>query len=768
VVASPTAGHDTPATPPKPAAAAPAALATPGLPARPQWGAGIAVGDAPLLPLSQEEELEAARLCAGACRYFGEELRLDEVRTVVREALRVASIDYGVREAAEWADGFTLPRSMVDEDMAALAAHGGDFEALVRARQAELAPNRLSAARVARLHADNPERDHLFDLALGMRVPTAPDFRPNGLDDPPEELRAKYLASKGAVDKLLVATRADRLAFVFPFHVARLFPGAHFSPAGWAPKARKKSGRAVIDCSSTNNGTAPALNSDFTAKEAERLWDPIHHPTIADVARMVWEMVLRVMEEDGCTEDEAWARLVLWKTDLRAAYTLLNFRPELASLFMCRLVGGLAVVFLCGVFGWTATPHAFMCVTRALQFQLALVLLGLALIYVDDAMGVCRTAHLDRDMAAAKHEMRALLGDNACADDKDEHGRALDNIGFRVDLDARRVGISLKNLYSAFYAFFSLPIDGRVTKQAMERVASLASRYCLICRVMAPFSRPLYTSYTGRRSESATFTLNAEARLAVRLWRVVLCCAFLRHGAFSRDIKSFAPGFEGWILETDASLTGAGVIIYQRDAQGHEECMGAGAVSLEALGFGQDSSNQNTAEFIGAVVCMACALRMGRREQSVMLRGDSATALTWAAEQRFRGARVSSAAVVFTQLAAMGQLDVAGAHICAEDNWRTDTLSRRDKWESLGCSSVRGILDSWGGQYRRAPVIELDADPTIQELLALCRPAQQFDTEEQFEALWSRAANAARTLSAEAAARRLGGTAPSKGFSTLC
>jgi hypothetical protein len=78
----------------------------------------------------------------------------------------------------------------------------------------------------------------------------------------------------------------------------------------------------------------------------------------------------------------------------------------------------------------------------------------------------------------------------------------------------------------------------------MERVASLASRYCLICRMMAPFSRPLYSSYTGRRSESAIFTLGAEARLAVRLSRVVLRFAFWRHGAVSRDIKSFAPGFE--------------------------------------------------------------------------------------------------------------------------------------------------------------------------------------------------------------------------------
>jgi hypothetical protein len=72
-----------------------------------------------------------------------------------------------------------------------------------------------------------------------------------------------------------------------------------------------------------------------------------------------------------------------------------------------------------------------------------------------------------------------------------------------------------------------------------------------------------------------------------------------------------------------------------------------------------------------------------------------------------------------------------------------------DNWECLGCSPVRDVLDSWGGQYQRAPVIELDADPLIQELLALCRPTQQFDTEEQFEALWSWAGRVARALSAK-------------------
>jgi hypothetical protein len=134
------------------------------------------------------------------------------------------------------------------------------------------------------------------------------------------------------------------------------------------------------------------------------------------------------------------------------------------------------------------------------------------------------------------------------------------------------------------------------------------------------------------------------------------------------------------------------------------------------------------------------------RRQSIVLRGDSATALTWAEEQRFRGKRVSSAAIVFTQLAAAGHLDAAGAHIGAADNWRTDILSRRNTWGKLGCSSVRDIMNKWGGQYAAAPVIELDNDTRIQELLALCRPAQQFDSEDQFGELWSSAARVARAL----------------------
>jgi hypothetical protein len=685
---------------------------------------------------------------------FDEQLSTEELRRELQETLRLGSINYGVREAAEWAEDYRIPASMVAEDMAELAAFGGDFAAMVRARQLRLEPGRLNAARVEGLDDRNPEKAALRDLAAGIRVPTAASFVPNGLCEPQEELRTKYLQSRGAVDRMMIATRADGLAFVLPFEVARRVPGAHFSPAGWAPKAQKRSGRAVMDSSSNNNGLSQPLNSDAAALEAESIYGKIVHPTIDDIVRMILCMHARIMAEDGVSAEVARARMVLWKTDLRAAYTLLNFRPESAAHFMCRLAGALAIVFICGVFGWACTPHAFQVVTRALHYQLSIVLLGLALLYVDDAMGVCRARDLAHDMAAAKAQMRALLGPSACADDKDASGRALDDIGYRIDLDAWRVGVSLRNLHKAFYAFMMVSVHGDVTKPEMEVLASLGSRYCAVCRYMAPYNHALYASYKGIVSRRASYKLKPAARLAVRLWRVVLWGSLLRHGAFTRDLQSFAPVFKGLVVEFDASLQGLGFLFYLRGEDGSESCVGGGAVAITAMRFGDESAFQNTAEFIGAVVGLACALGMGRRGQSIVLRGDSVSALTWAVGRRFRSGLASNAAGAFTHIAAAGQLDALGTHLHARDNWRTDELSRRDHWGARG--SVREVLDSWGEEWEAVPVIELESDPRIAELLVLCEPAARTEPSEgplaaaaeerAFADRWARASRLARSL----------------------
>ena len=110
--------------------------------------------------------------------YMHIEVDVDVVREFVAEAYRIADTDYGVKEAAQWGDGFTIPTEAVDEDEELLDRHGGNFEALVKERQGELLSGRLNHDRINRLHEENPEIERLRDLVGGMQIPLPPGFKP--------------------------------------------------------------------------------------------------------------------------------------------------------------------------------------------------------------------------------------------------------------------------------------------------------------------------------------------------------------------------------------------------------------------------------------------------------------------------------------------------------------------------------------------------------------------------------------------------------------
>jgi hypothetical protein len=176
--------------------------------------------------------------------------------------------------------------------------------------------------------------------------------------------------------------------------------------------------------------------------------------------------------------------------------------------------------------------------------------------------------------------------------------------------------------------------------------------------------------------------------------------------------------------------------------------VGAAALSLEDFGFGDDSAWQNAAEFIGATMGLAAALALGRSDQSVEMREDSVSALTWAETERFRGWRASNAAIVFALVASAGRLDCVGSHIEAAANWRTDRLSRRDLWGARG--TLRSVMDSFGPEYAAAPVLDLGASARMRTLRDLCRPSEPAcTTEASFAAAWRQTAIAVRGLAAE-------------------
>jgi hypothetical protein len=302
----------------------------------------------------------------------------------------------------------------------------------------------------------------------------------------------------------------------------------------------------------------------------------IQHPTIEDIAKMVHDFWT---EEKKSNPKLRWEDLRLWKMDLKGAYTLLSFRSRDVGLFAMLLTGDVVYLQIVGIFGWSGTPAAFQVVTRAVLWELRHALKSRTLMYVDDIIGVCFASDLEKDLVKARHVCTDLLGSGAVADDKTEKGTRLDIIGYTVCLETERVLISRKNFMTALHGFVSTDVSKRVNLRRMQRLASLGTRYGMICRVMRPFCSALYRATWGRTDRFALFDIPNEAVIAIQSWRAMLCLVRYRETDYTRTIVSFADVTPVVLVEFDASLSGAGLIWYHRSS-GAEVAMGVGAVDL--------------------------------------------------------------------------------------------------------------------------------------------------------------------------------------------
>ena len=445
--------------------------------------------------------------------YFNMSDRTKEIRDTVRQAFEANDTEYGIQEAIRWAENFKVPREAVANDLSLFRSAGLDFDKMVQRRFRQLISRRLNRDRVAAvISADNPDRMKLLDLADGMEVPVPTGFTPNGGHGPP--LRQMYKIGHSAVNKLNHDAWDNRLAFYLPLSVARdLVKGCHLSPAHWTEKKDKASGRNILDPS---DDTIPnsALNSPDIRDRATELWGPIEHPTIVDIVKMVIDFFEEAHQEDPSI---TWKDTILWKMDLKGAYTLLSFRPDRAKLFGLEVTedtqaaeGQLAIFFLCGVFGWTGTPYAFQVVTRALIFEFSKMTKGAAKMYVDDLIGVCLRRDLVSEQAAAHSLITKLLGEGAVAEHKTEHGRRLDVIGYTIDLDSRLVTISRKNFLKTLHGYYSVDLTKPVPRRTIEKLASWGSRYSFICRFMKPFNEALTFPQRSLRLRNGRFVFGEQ------------------------------------------------------------------------------------------------------------------------------------------------------------------------------------------------------------------------------------------------------------------
>jgi hypothetical protein len=289
--------------------------------------------------------------------------RPGDLSTLIQEASDAAWNDFDKASAIAWAKDYTFRPEMLISDAGWLRAHHLDFKAMVRCSLASLTPGRLNVSRVDELRDDNTDKALKRELVGGMKVHRPEGYIPNG-NLPRTPLRAAYVAVAPAVNRMLGDLVKQKLAFNLPLVTAqRHVLDLHSCKAHWTRKEGNASGRPLGDLTFMD-GTP--LNTPETVAAAAVHYDEILHPTIEDIAAMVWQFWLKVVDKNP---DAKWTDLRLWKMDLRGAYTLICFGSDDAGLFGMLLAEDLVYLHIAGIFGWAGTPAVFQVVTRAMNWE---------------------------------------------------------------------------------------------------------------------------------------------------------------------------------------------------------------------------------------------------------------------------------------------------------------------------------------------------------------------------------------------------------------
>jgi hypothetical protein len=596
------------------------------------------------------------------------------IASLLNAAFQIADLEYGESEALEWAEEFSLPGDIISYHTNLFINNNYDIYSLISQLKDSIAGNRISEGSILEtISPDNEELNRLLLLVDGMPLFPAPEFIPNGPHRLPP-LSNSYLRLSPVVNRMLFEDFIDKgLAFVLPKSlVMSHVPEFHLSRLSWTVKHGKKKGRPILDCSAGD----PSVNSDFTKLSCDARWGVIHHPTIADFVNMImqfWEDMLLVDPNLNWSDD-----LVLWKIDLKGAYTLISFEDAAIPFMAAEMKDDSIIFFLCGVFGWSGTPASFQVITRALMIQINASIQGRVSMYVDDLLGVSLRRYLHDDIQMATSICCRLFRSDCIEASKTEYGRVISVIGYTINLDLGIVSIATKNYLRVIYGLSSLSFEEKIPIKVLQKFASWVSRYSVIATVLKPLTKNIYDSFAGFKNQYVHISLDEQMVLTLRLFRAIFLLSIAREDLFTRPLTSFKTESPQLVIEFDASLFGCGALLY--DVSNHETdevLLGSVSFSSEIWEFGDRSEFQNTAEFTAAVVGLIIAMKFCGQGTRVGFRGDSMSALRWLETGKFRSSLITKLATLFTYLCLRHRFHICeSCHIGAEDNTTADYLSR--------------------------------------------------------------------------------------------
>eukprot|EP01041_Mallomonas_annulata_P009830 gene9830-20447_t len=647
--------------------------------------------------------------------FQGSDLTVELILELLNQCVKAEDLVYNNINAVEWAEDFHFPPSVADRDWKDLEEFSFNLSALVEHRHSLVRPQRFNRDRF-NCWNDPEERDQLESLVDGMVIhhPPFPSFYPSGK---PQALRKTYRDVAPAVNRMVFDLHKKGAVLILPTDkLIRAVPDLHYSVTSWATKKGKPQGRLIMDPSFSESGVK-SLNSPQTKDLVKQAWGTIQHPTLIDLVDMILDM----------TDRYGMVDVALWKQDLSNAFGLLDVHPESARLVASSLGDNLTYLYLIGFFGWSGTPYAFDVITRTLRRRISREVEGRMTMYVDDILGCSRLANLRTDMETSANLARTLLGPNAMAADKEQWGRKLDMLGWSFDLDLGVVFIADHNFYKTFYGFFNVNTGSPVMFKDLEKLASWASRYVAIAPSMKPHVLGLYASLGSSYRGRGPVTLSEDAIQDILVWRCFLSAAWLQPRHFAREFESFRRKKVEFLVSFDASLSGLGIVIEPTIGTGKEEVIQVFPLPFDLA---NDPSYQNTVEFLAVLVATCHLVRNGRRGVGVLFKGDSRTALAWAADLSFRGTSVRKASILFAFIVSRFNIQVVDTiHIPGVDNDIPDAISRDLDVSKLG---VR-----WRESFREGSILEIDE--SVMRILTLCSPKSSLNTNVDYISFWNEA-----------------------------
>ena len=650
-------------------------------------------------------------------------ISFNEIKSLVAEAFLFCESVFTEADANTWAAGFTIPEKLIQQGITDFLKHNGNFPALARERQQLMIHDRMNQERLEAWDQSDPNLPVLKSLVSGMKVPVDLEFIPICIPPP---ARLAYTNVAPAVNKMICSLVEQGLVVLLPSALATAIPGIHYSPISWVTKSNKPQGRPVVDSSWKPEGSAK-LNTKSVKEQVKIMWGEIRHPSIGDLV----EMILVQVDRYG------WDNVVLWKMDLANAFGLLFLDADSTILMAFELSDNITALYIAGIFGWTGTPFGFDPVSRSLRYVVRIRIDGGVDVFVDDLMGCSHKDKVKNDMAITADCILSLLGSKAVAEDKSETGRILVFIGWEINLDLRVLGIAKKNILKALHGFYKVDITTpAVTILELQRLASFADRYSLICRPLLPFVHSFYRNQNYRTNKLAQTKWNLETQLDVSLWRAFLAMVHLRPDQFCRPLASFRHGNATVSIEFDASIYGFGVIIGRKIRQQGVIPVWCGFENpFDLSKVVHVSTYQNALEFIAIVLGVAIMVRRGIRNVAVMIIGDSMSALSWIGSGQFKSEFTRRAATVYLMLCMRVGIDIVNEEwIAGLENVDLDNLSRLKQLKVTAKSLTK------------ESVVDVDEDVWLSAIINLCDPTRSCDSETEFYELWTVAAALCETV----------------------